>query len=177
MGGGRLLLAPPAQLGQLALEGGEANGDEGGQPLGAGHGQVELGPAGLGRLALAGVAGEALVELGQAPGEVGAALVEAGGPDLEPGAQGPHCRHPLLEALAGRAQGGEALGARRFLRLEPGQDRLELGHARRFAADALGQLVEVGPHGIGLDGDVASLALETVQGVGGGGQAAVVLVE
>ena len=95
MGGGRLLLASPPELGQLALEGGETDGDEGGQALGAGDGLVELAPPGLSLLALAGVTGQALVELGQAPGEVGAALVEAGGAHLEAGAQGAHRRHPF----------------------------------------------------------------------------------
>src|SRR5581483_2304621 len=123
------------------------------------------------------VARQALLELGETTAELGLAHLDTGGPYLEAGPQRTDRAHALLQALARRAQGLEALGAGRFLSFEGREDVGQLCDPSRFAADALRQFVQVDAHGVALNSDVAPLGLQPAHRIRRGGELTVVFVQ
>ena len=121
--------------------------------------------------------GEALLELGQAAAQLGLAHLDARGAHFEACAQRADRGDPLFEALTRRTQSLETFGTRGLFGFEGGEDVVELRDPGALAPDALGQLVEVDAYGVALDGHIALFGVETAQGVGRGGESAVVLVE
>ncbi len=149
---------------ELVLDDGQAVVDDLPEPVGRGGPQLERRAAPLGLVALVHVAAKALVDLGEAPAEERAALLDARRPHLEVGAEGGDGGGPLVEPGAGLLHGRQLPGPLGLLGLEGGQRRLELRHPLLLARDPLPQLGQVGSQRVGLGHRVAGLGLRRVGG-------------
>ena len=180
-GGGALRLALAAaalaELAELALDDGQAVGDERGEVVDGGLLGVELDAAHLGLAAGLDGALEPGLDLDPAGLEELAALGEAGGAHLEVGAQRADGGGALLEVGLGVGHGAGPLGGVGLLGLEDRQRGVELGDPRLLAAQPLAELGGVGAQRVGLGGGVAAIGLDALEAVGGGGELGVVLVE
>ena len=138
---------------------------------------IEVAPPALRGLPRLDGSGQPLLDLGEAAAEELASLAEPGGAHLEVGSQRTDGAGPLLELGLGRGHRVGPLDGSGLLGLEQRQRGVELGHPGLLAADALGQLVGMAAERLLLGGRVAAVGLDALQALGGGGEAAVVLVE
>ena len=180
-GGGPLGLAlqaaPLAQLPELALDGGEPVGDQRRELVDRALLGVELDATNLGLAARLHRPVETSLHLGEAGAQELPAVGEPGRAHLEVGSERAHRSSPLLEvglaaAIALACSAVSASSASRSGRVSSSSCTRACSRASRSPSSS-----GVGAQRIGLGGGVATVGVDALQTVGGGGEAAVVLVE